>query len=393
MAKPFPLEQQHPETLAAQAGGYLDPATGAPIPPIQPATTFARGADHGPPPLTDYIRTHSPSWTSTEELLARLEGGAEALLVSSGMAAVHAAVMGLRPGDHIVLQEALYYGVRGWIRRFCEEWGLGLTLVDATDLAELEAAMRPGETKLVWIETPSNPLWRVVDISAVAGLAHAAGARLAVDNTVATPVLTRPLALGADLVMHSATKYLNGHGDVLAGALVTARHDEHWTRIREHRDQTGAVLGPFEAWLLLRGMRTLPLRVRRQCETAGLLAQRLNGHPGLEAVLYPGLSDHPGHAIADRQMTGGFGGMLSLLVKGGAEEAIEVVKACRLVLPATSLGGVESLIEHRATVEGPDSPVPKNLLRLSIGLEHSEDLAADLEQALQTAVLDRHSGP
>jgi len=385
VADRLPPEQQHAETLAAQAGGYIDPVSGAPIPPIQPATTFARAADHGPPPLGDYIRGHSPSWAPAESLLARLEGGAEALLFASGMAAVTAAVTALKPGDHIVLQEALYYGVRGWIRRFCDEWGLDLTLVDASDLGALEKALRPGRTRLVWIETPGNPLWRVVDIAAAAGLAHAAGARLAVDNTVATPILTRPLALGADLVMHSATKYLNGHGDVLAGALVTARRDDFWQRVRTNRDQTGGVLGPFEAWLLLRGLRTLPLRVRRQSETAALLAQRLNGHRALEAVLYPGLADHPGHAVADRQMSGGFGGMLSLLVAGGEAAAIEVVKACRLFLPATSLGGVESLIEHRATVEGPDSPVPRNLLRLSVGLEHPEDLAADLEQALRAA--------
>lgn len=385
VAERLPAELQHPETLAAQAGGYLDPLTGAPVPPIQPATTFARAPDHGPPPCGDYLRTNSPSWAPAEALLARLEGGSEALLFASGMAAVAAAVTALRPGDHIVLQEALYYGVRGWIRRFCDDWGLGLSLVDASDLTALEQALRPGQTKLVWIETPGNPLWRVVDIAAAAGLAHAAGARLAVDNTVATPVLTRPLALGADLVMHSATKYLNGHGDVLAGVLVTATQDDFWARIRANRDQTGGVLGPFEAWLLLRGLRTLPLRVRRQCETAATLALRLKGHPAIEAVLYPGLPDHPGHAVADRQMAGGFGGMLSLLVQGGEATAIEVVKACRLFLPATSLGGVESLIEHRATVEGPDSPVPRNLLRLSVGLEHPEDLADDLEQALRAA--------
>lgn len=382
MARPLPPEQQHPETLAAQAGGYVDPVSGAVVPAIQPATTFVRGRNHETPSQTDYIRNHSPSWAPAEQLLARLEGGAEALLFSSGMAAVNAVVMALRPGDHIVLQESLYYGVRSWIGSFAEDWGLGLTLVDCSDLKQLQEAIQPGQTKLLWVETPSNPLWKLVDISAAASLAHEAGARLAVDNTVATPVLSRPLTLGADIVMHSATKYLNGHGDVLAGALVTARKDSFWSRIRSYRQHAGAVLGPFEAWLLLRGMRTLPLRVRRQCETAAALALRLNGHPALEAVLYPGLPNHPGHAIADRQMNGAFGGMLSLLVRGGEAAAIEVVKACHLFLPATSLGGVESLIEHRATVEGPESPVPRNLLRLSIGLEHIEDLAADLEQAL-----------
>ena len=383
MARSIPPEQQHPETLAAQAGGYVEPASGALVPPIQPATTFARGRDHGPPPQTDYIRTHSPSWAPAEEVLARLEGGAEALLFSSGMAAVNAVVMALRPGDHIVLQQSLYYGVRNWIRSFAECWGLDFALTDCSDLQAFRSALKPGKTKLVWVETPGNPLWNIVDLSAVATLTHEVGAHLAVDNTVATPVLTRPLTFGADIVMHSATKYLNGHGDVLAGALVTARQDAFWERIETYRKQAGAVLGAFEAWLLLRGMRTLPLRVRRQCESAAALAWRLNGHPALEAVLYPGLADHPGHAIADRQMNGAFGGMLSLLVRGGEAAAIEVVKACRLFLPATSLGGVESLIEHRATVEGSESPVPRNLLRLSVGLEHPEDLAADIEQALQ----------
>lgn len=375
----------HAETLTAQAGGYLDPVSHAPVPPIQPATTFRRADDHGPPPLGDYIRGHSPTWAPAEALLARLEGGAEALLFSSGMAAATAAVMTLRPGDHLVMQDVLYWGLRGWAKSFCAEWGLELSLVDCTDPTAVQVALRPGQTRLVWIETPGNLTWQVVDIVAVAALAHAAGARLAVDNTVATPMLTRPLALGADLVMHSATKYLNGHGDVMAGALVTARQDEAWTRIRAHRNQFGGILGPFEAWLLLRGMRTLAIRVRRQSETAALLAERMSGHPALEGVLYPGLPSHPGHAVARRQMDGGFGGMLSLLVAGGETAAIEVVKACRLILPATSLGGVESLIEHRATVEGPDSPVPRNLLRLSIGLEHPDDLAADLEQALEAA--------
>lgn len=383
--RPLRPQRQHPETLAAQAAGYVEPLTGAIVPSIQPATTFVRGRDYQAPSPTDYIRTRNPSGAPAEELLARLEGGAEAFLFSSGMAAVNAVVMALRPGDHIVLQKSLYYGVRNWILSFAQDWGLSVTLVESDDEAAFQAALQPGTTKLVWIETPSNPLWNLVDIAGLAALAREAGARLAVDNTVATPLLTQPLALGADIVMHSATKYLNGHSDVLAGALVTARKDSFWARIQSYRQQAGPVLGSFEAWLLLRGMRTLPLRVSRQCETAAFLAARFNGHPALDGVLYPGLPEHPGHAIARRQMKGGFGAMLSLLIRKGETAAIEVAGSCRLFLPATSLGGVESLIEHRATVEGPESPVPRHLLRLSIGLEHAEDLAADLEEALHAA--------
>jgi cystathionine gamma-synthase len=236
----------------------------------------------------------------------------------------------------------------------------------------------------VWIETPCNPTWDVIDIAAAAEAAHGAGALLAVDSTVATPVLTRPIELGADLVFHSATKYLNGHGDVLAGVLVTARRDQFWERLHDQRHRAGGVLGAFEAWLLQRGLRTLYLRVGRASDNALAIARHFEGHPKLVAVLYPGLASHPGHGIAQRQMSGGFGGMLSLRLRGGAETALGVAKAVRLFVRATSLGGVESLIEHRASIEGPDSPVPPDLLRLSIGIEDAGDLIADLEQALAT---------
>ena len=242
--------------------------------------------------------------------------------------------------------------------------------------------MAGAKTTLVWIETPANPTWDVVDVAAVAGIAHARGARLAVDSTVATPVHSQPLALGADLVMHSATKALNGHGDVLAGALVTKHDDEAWQRIRHQRHFQGAVPGPFEAWLLLRGMRTLFVRVARASATALALAQRLAGHRGVAAVLYPGLATHPGHAIAARQMKNGFGSMLSVLVAGGAPEALRAAGRLQVFLRATSLGGVESLVEHRATVEGPATLAPPNLLRISVGLESLEDLWSDLDQAL-----------
>jgi cystathionine gamma-synthase len=254
--------------------------------------------------------------------------------------------------------------------------------VDTTDLDALGSAIRPGRTRLLWVETPANPMWEITDLAAVCALAHAAGVRVAVDNTVATPVHTRPLELGADLVVHSATKYLNGHSDVLAGAVLTAHRDPLWERIRSWRRNAGAVLGPFEAWLLQRGMRTLFLRVGRASSSALAIAGHLQGHPALRAVLYPGLASHPGHQIAARQMRGGFGGMLSIRLVGGAEQAMAVLGAVRVFKRATSLGGVESLIEHRRSQEGPSSPVPDDLLRLSIGIEAPEDLLADLDAAL-----------
>jgi cystathionine gamma-synthase len=276
----------------------------------------------------------------------------------------------------------MYWGLRHWLLSFARPRGLEVDLVDTSDLAALSAALRPGRTKLVWLETPANPTWAIADIAAASRLAHEAGARLAVDGTAATPVLTRPLALGADLVMHSATKYLNGHGDVVAGALVTAQADDLWSRLEALRHDAGAILGPFEAWLLLRGLRTLYLRVERASASAQFLAGHLQEHPNVARVLYPGLPDHPGHAIAARQMQGGFGGMLSIRVKGGEAAAIATAAHVQIWQRATSLGGVESLIEHRASIEGPGTPVPPDLLRLSVGIEHSHDLLADLAQAL-----------
>jgi cystathionine gamma-synthase len=261
-------------------------------------------------------------------------------------------------------------------------WGLTVELVATDDLTALAAAIKPGKTKLIWLETPSNPMWTISDIKAIAVLAHQAGARLAVDSTVATPILTRPLALGADLVMHSATKYLNGHSDVVAGTLTTAKQDDFWSRVRTNLSGVGGILGPFEAWLLQRGMRTLPIRVKASSASAMDLAQRLSVHPQIVAVLYPGLASFPGHDIAARQMTGGFSGMLSIRVKGGEAAAIKTAAKVELWVRATSLGGVESLIEHRSSIEGPSSPVPADLLRLSVGLESVDDLYRDLDQAL-----------
>jgi cystathionine gamma-synthase len=276
----------------------------------------------------------------------------------------------------------LYWGVRKWLAEFALTWGLDVEFTDTCDLEAVAAAIRPGRTRLPWVETPANPMWEITDLTALCELGHQAGARVAVDNTVATPVLTRPFDFGADLVVHSATKYLNGHGDVLAGAVLTARRDPFWERIRSWRRNAGAMLGPFEAWLLLRGMRTLFLRVHRASETALAIATRFDGHPALSAVLYPGLPSHPGHQIAARQMRGGFGGMLSLRLAGGAGDARAVLGAVRVFKRATSLGGVESLIEHRRASEGPSSPVPDDLLRLSVGIEPAADLIADLDAAL-----------
>ncbi|KYF63227.1 cystathionine gamma-synthase [Sorangium cellulosum] len=373
-----------PETIAAQARHSIDDATGAVVPPLHASTTYARDEGYRLPAAHEYTRDDNPTFRAPEELLAALEGGADARLFASGMAAATAAVQALaRPGARLVASRAMYSGLRLWMTEWCATWNVDLELVDATDLDALRAAVQRGPTSLVWIETPANPTWDVVDIAAAAEIARAGGARLAVDSTVATPVHTRPLALGADLVMHAATKALNGHSDVLAGALATARDDEAWQRVRRVRRMQGAVPGPFEAWLLLRGMRTLFVRVERASAAALELARRLAGHAGVERVLYPGLESHPGHLVAARQMKGGFGSMLSVLVRGGAEDALRVAGRAKVFLRATSLGGVESLIEHRATVEGPNTLAPPNLLRLSIGLESVDDLWADLDEALR----------
>jgi cystathionine gamma-synthase len=371
-----------PETLAARGAHPIDPQTGALVPPIHTSTTFARDEAYRLLGGALYARDEAPSFGPAEDLLAQLEGGADALLFASGMAAASAAVGALTaPGAHLVASRVVYWGLRAWLERFARQWQVEVTWTDTTDAAALAAALRPGVTRLVWIETPANPTWEVTDIERAAELAHGAGALLVVDSTVATPVFCRPIALGADLVMHSATKYLNGHGDVVAGALVTARQDEAWAAIRAQRHDGGAILGPFEAWLLARGLRTLYPRVRAQAASALALASRLAGHPGVTRVRYPGLPGDPGHPVARRQMDGGFGAMLSIQV-GSRARALAVAGRLGLFVRATSLGGTESLVEHRASVEPPTSPVPDDLLRLSIGLEDPEDLWADLEGAL-----------
>src|SRR5215467_3109896 len=375
-----------PETLAAQALGEVDPASGGLAPVINPATNYERQPDGSYREDRVYTRADNPTFEHAERLLAALEGaGCSCALFASGMAAATAVFQSLLPGDHVLISRILYWGVRKWLAEFALTWGLDVEFTDTTDLATLAAAIRPGQTRLLWIETPANPMWEITDLAAACELAHAAGVRVAVDNTVATPVHTRPIEHGADLVVHSASKYLNGHGDVLAGAVLAARRDPYWERIRSWRRNAGAMPGPFEAWLLQRGMRTLFLRVHRASETALAIAAHLHGHPALAEVLYPGLPSHPGHQVAARQMDGGFGGMLSIRMAGGASQALAVLGEVRVFKRATSLGGVESLIEHRRGSEGPSSPVPDDLLRLSVGIEAPGDLIADLEAALDAA--------
>ncbi len=374
------MKPPHPETICAKALHAVDPATGALVPPIQMATTYARDASYqlvGP----GYTRDENPTPVHAERVIAALEGGVDALAFASGMAAATAVVRAIcKPGDRVIAPKAGYYNLRGWLERFCARWPIQLELVDMTDLSVVRAAARPG-TRLVWAESPANPTWEVTDLSGVATIAHGVGAVFAVDSTAATPIHVRPLEHGADLVMHSATKFLGGHSDVLAGMLVTARADAGWSDLRQLRHDEGACLGPMEAYLLLRGMRTLHVRVERSSATAATLAARLEELPDLR-VLYPGLASHPQHAVAARQMTAGFGSMLSIRTGGGAERALAVVKRLRVWVPATSLGGTESLVEHRYTVEGENTPTPPDLLRLSVGLEHVDDLFDDLRDAL-----------
>ena len=372
------------ESRLVQACHYIDAATGGISPPLQFSSTYARDVDYEYIGDYSYSRSDNPSWAVLEKVCAELDGGAGALCFASGMAAVCAFFETVNTGEHVVAPRIMYHGSQDWLRRISEKRAIGLSLFDAADIDNLRSAIIPGKTSVVWIESPVNPTWEVIDIAQAAEIAHAAGAVLAVDATVASPVTTRALELGADIVFHSATKYMNGHSDVVAGILVTARDDERWQEIRLVRTLMGGILGPQEAWLLLRGMRTLFLRYERASQNALQLARHFEGHPRLQRVLYPGLESHPGHEIAKRQMTRGFGGMLSLLVEGGAGEAKRIAGNTRLFVRATSLGGVESLIEHRASVEGPHSQVPKNLLRLSIGIENCRDLIDDLEQSLES---------
>jgi len=374
-----------PASIAAQAMGWIEPATRAVVPPIHMASTFERDADNGFSSGRIYARADNPTYDQVETTLAALEEGPSALLFSSGMSAATACFLALKPGDHIVAPKVMYWSLRRWLATFATDWGLSISFVDADRVEDIAEAIRPSRTRLVWLETPANPLWSITDIAAAADLAHRAGARLAVDSTVATPVLTRPLALGADVVMHSATKYLNGHSDLISGALVTARDDEYWQRVKLIRAQLGMTMGSVEAWLLLRGMRTLFPRVHWACRSAQAIAEHFAAHQQVVEVLYPGLPGFAGHQVATRQMRGGFSGMLSIRVKGGEAMAIATAANVALWKRATSLGGVESLVEHRASIEGAGTPCPPDLLRLSVGVEDPKDLIADLEQALHRA--------
>jgi len=373
-----------PRTLAAQALGEDEPVTKAVVPPVHVATTFIRDPDNQYRSGYSYGRPDNATVRHAEAVIAALEGAQAAMLFGSGMAAATSVVLALEKPSHIVAPKVMYWGFRAWLIS-AARFGHTVEFVDTSDLEALRAAVKKDVTRLVWIETPGNPLWTITDIGAAAEIAHQAGALLAVDSTVATPILSQPISLGADIVMHSATKFLNGHSDVIAGALATANSGGLWKNIQAVRSHHGATLGPFEAWLLLRGMRTLDMRVRTQTETATQLAIRLGRHPNVAGVLYPGLKNHPGHAVAAKQMKSGFGAMLSILVKNGERAAIDTAARVEVWKRATSLGGVESLVEHRASVEGPSSPCPPELLRLSAGLEDPDDLFTDLDRALRGA--------
>jgi cystathionine gamma-synthase len=375
------------ETLAVHAGHQPDPATGAVSPPIHLSTTFAREADGTLPHGFIYARSDNPTRNELERALAALEGGETGIAFASGMAATAAVFQSLLPGEHVIAPQDAYYGTARLLREVMAGWGLANTLVDMTDPHAVAEAVTP-HTRLVWIETPSNPTLAITDIARISAIARAAGARCVCDNTWATPLLQRPLALGCDLVMHSTTKYLGGHSDLTGGVLVAPEDDEWAARLRTLQALGGGVPSAFDCWLLMRGIRSLPWRMRGHCENAGIVAAFLAGHPAVAAVHYPGLPADPGHAIAARQMSE-FGGMVSVQVAGGAEPALEVVRRVKLFTRATSLGGPESLIEHRASVEGPESRTPPGLLRLSIGLEHPDDLVEDLDQALRAGATRR----
>jgi len=372
-----------PETVAAQALHFQDTETGAVAPPLHPTTTFARNVDYELINGYNYSRYESPTIDLAEAVICRLEGGAASRLFGSGLAGMQAAFETLRPGAHVVVPKVMYFGALLWLRRMAEHKGIKITQFDQGNIDELRLAVRPGKTEMVWLETPANPTFEVVDIAEAASIAHGAGAVLGVDSTNAPPCTQQPLKLGADLSFHSATKYLNGHSDMTGGVLTVAQKDARFDDLHFIRKQQGAVLGAFEAWLLVRGMRTLFVRFERQSANALAFASHFEGHPKVERVIYPGLPSHPGHAIAKRQMTAGFGGMLSILTRGGFDEAKRVTANVKVIYPATSLGGVESLAEHRKSVEAPDSPIPSNLIRISIGIENVSDLIADLEQALE----------
>jgi cystathionine gamma-synthase len=369
------------ETLAVHAGRGVDVTTGAVATPIHMSTTFERDPDGSYPRRHLYARNGNPTREALEQCLAALEGGAAASAFSSGSAATAAVFQALAPGDHVVAPHDAYHGTGRLLRETFARWGLAVTFVDMTNLTEVRAAVRD-TTRLIWVETPSNPMWKVSDIRAIADLAHEAGARCVCDNTVATPVAQSPFALGADLIVHATTKYLGGHSDLMGGAVVSrTADDELFAGVRAGQAASGGIPSPFDSWLLLRGIQTLPWRMRAHADNAMKVATFLAGHRRVDVVHYPGLATHRGHELAARQMRG-FSGMLSFQVRGEAHDAMGVAAKVRVFVRATSFGGTDSLIEHRASIEGPHSLTPANLLRVSVGLEHPDDLIADLEQAL-----------
>jgi cystathionine gamma-synthase len=368
------------ETIAVHTGRNADPATGAVTPPIHLTTTFEREPDGGYPKGFNYSRSGNPNRESLEQCLAKLEGGSDAAAFSSGSAATMSVLQSLSPGDHVIACDDLYHGTRHLIKHF-EKWGITSSFVDMVNIKNLKAEIRK-ETKVIWVETPSNPLLKIIDLQKVSEAAHTVNAIVVCDNTWATPILQSPFDFGVDIVMHATTKYIGGHSDILGGAIITKDNNEFFQKIREIQKSGGAVPSPFECWLTLRGIQTLPLRIRFQSESAMHIAEFLKSHPNVAAVYYPGLATHPGHPVASMQMKL-YGGMISFEVKGGKEDAMKVAAKVKLFTRATSLGGPESLIEHRASVEGPDTKTPQTLLRLSIGLEHYEDLIEDLENALK----------
>lgn len=371
------------ETLAIHAGQGVDPATGAVVAPIHLSTTFERDADGGYSRGYLYSRNHNPNRNSLEAALAALEGGSDCAAFGSGLAAVTAIFQGLQPGDHVVAPRDIYHGTANVLKHLFAKWGVTFSFVDMTRLDAVRDALTPA-TRIVWIETPSNPLLQCVDIAAIAGLCQGRNVRLIADNTFASPVLQNPLALGCDMVMHATTKYLGGRSDVLGGAVITRQNDEHFERLRQAQLFGGAVPSPFDCWLVLRSLSTLSYRMQAHCANARKLAEFLNAHPKVSKVHYPGLADNAFHAIAKAQMRD-FGGMMSFEMAGGKDAAMAVAANVAIFTRATSLGGVESLLEHRASIEGPESTTPQGLLRMSVGLEHPDDLIEDLAQAMEKA--------
>lgn len=373
----------HFETELVHSGRAIDPATGALVTPIQLSTTFERGVDGSYPHGYVYGRSGNPNREALETALAKLESGCEAAVFGSGSAATFTLLQSLKAGDHVVAPQNVYFGIQEILAKILAPWGLQYTLVDTTDLAAVAAAIQVN-TRLILIETPSNPQLAVTDIQAVADLAHQAKAYLACDNTIPSPVLQRPLDYGADFVIHATTKYLAGHSDVIGGAVIAKAANPLFEQLRLIQGVGGAIPSPFDCWLTLRGLSTLALRVQAQSQSALMVARWLQEHPAIERVLYPGLADHPGHGIAQRQMSGGYGGLLSILVNGGQDAALALAAKTQVFVRATSFGGPHSTLEHRASVEAPGSQTPVNLLRLSMGLEHPQDLIADLDQALRS---------